>query len=418
MSGPETGSATVTRRRALRRRGPGLIALLALVVAVGVYLPLTLATPLAPAAAETARYQAPQESSPALTFPPYGATAVKALGYEHSLTTSGDDEPRSIASISKVVTALVVLEAKPLDGGDGPTITIDPAAAALRAQYLQVDGKVAPMSVGQTFTERQMLEVALIESANNYAGALAQWAFGSDAAYAAAATTWLAENGLHATTIVEPTGLSAQNTSTATDLVTLGTLALQNETVSAIVNTASTTVPGVGTIENSNELLGLDGVKGIKTGTLDAAGACLLFAADYRIADTTVTVVGVMLGGKDHPSLDADVQALLGSVTKRFQTLTLTTRGSEFAHYDAPWGASANAVAAQDASVLAWGDETVTASITTDEVGSGARGATVGRVTFSIGDGQKAEVPLRLDRALVEPDAWWRLTHPGVVLGG
>ncbi len=407
----------MTRRAVLRRRRAAVAAVVVLVLAVGTYLPLTLLGPLAPAAAAASTWEAPAQPGAQLAFPAYGATAVEALGFDESLTTSGDAQPRPIASISKVVTALVVLDAKPLDGGDGPSITLTAADAALYDTYRAVDGKVVPMTAGSVLTERQLLEVTLIESANNYATALARWAFGSDAAFVSAASAWLAENDLAATTVVEPTGLSPQNTSTATDLVALGALALADPDVAAIVGTDETTIPGVGVIDNSNELLGLDGVKGIKTGTLDEAGACLLFAADFTVADRTVTVVGVMLGGVDHDALDADVQRLLQSVTGKFQTITLTSRDDVWARYDLPWGASAQAVAAEDADLLVWGDKTVTSALQTDEVGPDAAGDEVGTVRFDVG-GEEVDVPLVLDATIPEPGAWWRLTHPQDVLGG
>jgi D-alanyl-D-alanine carboxypeptidase (penicillin-binding protein 5/6) len=407
----------VTRRAVVRRRRAAVAAVVVLVLAVGTYLPLSLLSPLAPASAAASTWEAPAQPGAQLAFPAYGATAVQALGFDESLTTSGDAQPRPIASISKVVTALVVLDAKPLDGGDGPSVTLSAADAALYDTYRAVDGKVVPMTAGSVLTERQLLEVTLIESANNYATSLARWAFGSDAAFVSAASAWLAENDLVATTVVEPTGLSPQNTSTATDLVALGALALADPDVAAIVGTAEATIPGVGLIDNSNELLGLDGVKGIKTGTLDEAGACLLFAADYTIAGQTVTVVGVMLGGVDHDALDADVQRLLQSVTGKFQTITLTSADDVWARYDLPWGASAQAVAADDADLLVWGDKAVTSSLQTDEVGPEAAGSEVGTVRFDVG-GEEVDVPLVLDTTIPEPGAWWRLTHPQDVLGG
>nr|BFF14081.1 hypothetical protein GCM10025699_53840 [Microbacterium flavescens] len=293
---PRTASRPGSRRPGTRRRRIGVAAVLAVVLAAGAYVPLALLSPVAPAAASAEQYTAPTPAAPELTFPDYGATAVQALGFDDSLTTSGDDQPRAIASISKVISALVVLDSHPLDDGDGPTITFDADDAALYDAYLARDGKVAPMPAGLRLTERQALEVSLIESANNYADALATWAFGSTDAYVAAADEWLDENGMTSTTVVEPTGMSPENTSTATDLLSLGRLALADPVVAEIVRTETTTIPGVGEIENSNELLGLDGVSGIKTGTLDEAGACLLFSADYTIAGQDVTVVGVMLG--------------------------------------------------------------------------------------------------------------------------
>ena len=404
------------RRGRPRARRAAVVGTALVLLAALVYVPLTLLSPVAPEAAVVSTYSAPTQPGAELAFPGYGATGVQAVGWDESLTTSGQTAPLPIASISKVVTALVVLDAHPLDGGDGPTLTLGADDVALYESYRAVGGKVAPMTLGQQLTEKQVLQVALIESANNYADALARWAFGDTASFVAAATSWLSENGLTSTTLVEPTGMSPANTSTPVDLVRLGELALAEPDVAGVVGTAATTVPGVGEIENSNELLGLDGVVGIKTGTLDEAGAFLLFAADYTIAGQPVTVVGVMLGGVDHDSLDADVQRLLASVTTKFQTVTATRAGDSYASYELPWGARAEAVAAGDASALVWGDVDVTAAVVTDEVSADPAGAEVGSVRFEIGD-HEVEVPLVLDRAVPEPGAWWRLTHPADVVG-
>ena len=88
-----------------------------------------------------------------------------------------------MASITKIVTALVVLDKHPLAVGEaGPAITMGSADVALRSHYWGAyRAKVFPVWAGLTFTERELLDLALIESAANYAGSLATWAFGSDA---------------------------------------------------------------------------------------------------------------------------------------------------------------------------------------------------------------------------------------------
>jgi D-alanyl-D-alanine carboxypeptidase (penicillin-binding protein 5/6) len=112
------GRPSVDPRPDRRRRRRGVVAgVLALVVAAGSYTSLTLLGPTSPASATASTFEAPDQAAPDLAFPDYGATAVQALGYDDSLTTSGDDRPRPIASISKVVSALVVLDERPLDGG-------------------------------------------------------------------------------------------------------------------------------------------------------------------------------------------------------------------------------------------------------------------------------------------------------------
>jgi D-alanyl-D-alanine carboxypeptidase (penicillin-binding protein 5/6) len=383
-----------------------------LVLAVG-YLVAAAVVPFAPASASTTTYSAPTSSVPDLSFPGYGATAVEATDFPESLRTSGDDKPRSIASISKVVTALVVLDAKPLRPGEsGPSIAFNAEMQGLYAKYLAVNGEVAPMPSGLKLSEYQTLQVMLMKSANNYAGSLAIWAFGSLDAYDHAADSWLDQQGLDDTTIDEPTGLDADNKSTATDLVRLGQLALANPVIKEVVGTKQVTVPGAGEIENSNKLLGLDGVEGIKTGTLDEAGACLLFAATYERGGKEVTVVGAMLGGVDHDSLDVDVQRLLRSVADNFHVVTLTHAGQTFGTFSTPWQDEADAVSKTASEVLVWGKTTVSARAHLDRITLGKKGERVGKVRFTVSDHDPVTVPLVLERSIDDPGVWWRWTNP------
>lgn len=389
------------------------IAVLAVLVLAVAYLVAAAVVPFAPASASTTTYSAPTSSVPDLTFPRYGATAVEATDFPESLRTSGDTKPRSIASISKVVTALVVLDHKPLEQGQpGPTITFTPAMQGLYARYLAQNGEVAVMPPGLRLSEYQTLQVMLMKSANNYAGSLAMWAFGSMEAYQKAAHAWLDEEGLDHTTIEEPTGLDADNKSTATDLVRLGQLALADPVVKEVVATKHVTIPVVGEIDNSNKLLGLDGVEGIKTGTLDEAGACLLFAATYERGGKAVTVVGAMLGGVDHDSLDVDVQRLLRSVADNFQVVTLTHAGQTFGTFSTPWQDEADAVSAKASEVLVWGKTTVTAKAHLERITLGTKGERVGTVRFRISDHEPVSVPLVLERSIDDPGVWWRWTNP------
>ncbi|WIE63439.1 D-alanyl-D-alanine carboxypeptidase [Curtobacterium sp. MCLR17_036] len=405
-------SRVVRRPRSAVRRPVTITVLAVLVLAIG-YLVAAAVVPFAPASATTTTYSAPTSSVPDLRFPGYGATAVQATGFPESLRTSGDEQPRSIASITKVVTALVVLDEKPLERGQsGPAIRFTEQMQGLYAKYLAQNGEVAPMPAGLRLTEHQTFQVMLMKSANNYAGALALWAFGSMDAYERAADRWLDEHGLDDTTIHEPTGLDPANTSTATDLVELGRLALADPVVREIVGTKDVTIPTVGPIENSNKLLGLDGIEGIKTGTLDEAGACLLFAATYERGGRDVTVIGVMLGGVDHDSLDADVQRLLRSVADNFQVVTLTHAGQTFGTFSTPWQDEADAVTAKASEVLVWGRTKVRAKAHLDEVTLGTKGERVGTVRFTVTDHDPVTVPLVLERTIDDPGVWWRWTNP------
>src|SRR6202000_3181558 len=99
---------------------------------------------------------------------------------------------------------------------------------------------------------------------------------GSEANFLPVARAWLASHGLTSTILTDCTGLNPQNTSTPTDLIALGKIALDNPIIAPLVRTKSATLPIVGAIKNTNNLLGVAGIDGIKTGTLTKAS--LLFS--------------------------------------------------------------------------------------------------------------------------------------------
>jgi serine-type D-Ala-D-Ala carboxypeptidase (penicillin-binding protein 5/6) len=385
---------------------------LALVLATGFYLPVTLLAPLHAENAQVLSWEAPVTLAPELAFPSYGATAIGAIGWPGTLATSGSTDALPVASLSKVVTSLVVLAAHPLAvGEEGPTVTTTSADVSLYRSYLARNGKVEPVRSGLVLSQHQLLQLTLVASANNYAATLVNWAFGSEEAYVGAARTWLDEHGLTSTFMLDATGMSPENRATAADLVELGKLALADPLVAQIVSTTHISIPGVGEIDNTNDLLGVGGVRGIKTGTLDEAGACLLFAADYLIGSETVTVIGVMLGGKDHPSLDNDIQSLLATAQTGFHEVRLSTLGEEVASYSSDWGDSSTVVATADTQVIVWSDTPITRFIDVQPVTLAAAGLRVGKLTFLVGE-RSIEVPIELTATIDDPGAWWRLTHP------
>jgi len=348
-----------------------------------------------------------------LDFPGYGASAIGAVGFPGVLAVSGSEDALPMASITKIVTALVVLQEHPLGAGErGPEVAMTAADVGYYDAYRKQNGKVVPVRAGQVFTQRELLDLMLIESANNYATSLAVWAFGSEDAYVQAARDWVAAHGLPSLTIVDATGLSDRNRGTASDLVELGRLALADPLVREIVGTSSLTMHDVGLVENSNELLGSHGVTGIKTGTLDSFGANLLFSADYTIGSTPVTVIGVVLGGTDHPSLDQAIEALLGTVQAGFHELDVSDVGEDFASYRTLWGQESHAEAGAEALLLTWGDSPVAVEVSVEPVRLGDTGTHVGQVVFTSGP-HSVTVPLVLSDPLTDPGPGWRLTHPG-----
>jgi D-alanyl-D-alanine carboxypeptidase (penicillin-binding protein 5/6) len=407
----------LTRRQIFVRRRIAVFGSLALLLGVAFYLPMTLLAPLAPATAVVTKPNLLPADTAKLSWPGYGGSAIGAVGFDGVLGQAGATTPLPMASITKVVTALVVLDAKPLTvGEEGPKVTMTAADVALYRHYLSLDGKVASVRPGLVFTQHELLQIALIDSANNYAASLAVWAFGSEDAYVTAARAWVAKHQLTSMTITEPTGIDPADAANTADLISLGKLALADPVISAIVRTPSITIHDIGAITNTNDLLGSSGVDGIKTGTLNTSGANLLFSADYPVGGSTVTVVGVVLGGSDHAQLDVDIRALLDGVKAGFHEVTLARTGQVYARYTTGWGQQVTAVAKKSARVVTWSDTAVTSTVTAKPVTTGTRGEDVGSIVFRAA-GQTVSVPIELSRTISDPGAGWRLAHPGLLVG-
>jgi D-alanyl-D-alanine carboxypeptidase (penicillin-binding protein 5/6) len=402
-----------SRRQIYRRRR--IVVFGGLILALGTlfYLPMTLQAPLSEADPVVAAVEVLPGEAAAPAWPGYGASAIGAVGFPGVLAVSGSDQPLPMASITKLVTVMTVLEAMPLGLDEaGPSVTMTAADVALFDAYKKVDGKVVPVKVGEVYTERELLDLTLIESANNYASTLARWAFGSEEAFVAKAREWVAAHSLPSLTVVDSTGLGPGNTGTATDVVELGRIALADPLVAAIVGTDSLTIHDVGLIENTNELLGTNGVTGIKTGTLDPFGANLLFSAVYPIGSSSVTVIGVVLGGTDHETLDVAITGLLASVQAGFHEVDVSDVGESFASYSTAWGQTADAAAAAEGLLLTWADTPITVEVSADPIRIEEAGESVGEVVFSSGP-HSVTVPLVLSTAITDPGPGWRLTHPG-----
>ncbi|MGN6503073.1 MAG: D-alanyl-D-alanine carboxypeptidase family protein [Pseudolysinimonas sp.] len=401
-----------SRRQIYRRRRIVVFGGLLLVLALAFYLPMTLLAPLRAADPTVLAAQEPPGAAADLRFPGYGASAIGALDLPGVLASAGSEKPLPMASITKIVVALVTLEKHPLAVDDaGPSVTMTAADEALYDDYRRVNGKVVPVHAGERFTQRELLDLALIESANNYATTLAVWAFGSEKAYVQAARDWVAAHDLPSMTIVDSTGLDAGNRATAADLVQLGRLALHDPVVSAIVGTETLTLHDVGELENSNELLGTHGVTGIKTGTLDTFGANLLFSGQYAIGSSTVTLVGVVLGGADHPTINGAITRLLTSARAGFHEVDVADVGQDFAEYQTLWGQKAEAEAGAEAVLLTWSDTPIEIAVDVDPVRVADAGSPVGEVVFTAGE-RSVTVPLVLSASITDPGPGWRLTHP------
>lgn len=345
-----------------------------------------------------------------LAWPDFGQAA---LGMESRgvLATYGLQEPLATASIAKVITALCVLQKYPLTAGEqGPTVTMSARDVALYDDYVAKDGSVIPVEVGEQLTEYQLLEAIMLPSANNIADSTAVWAYGSVDAYLTFATQFLARNGLTETKVgVDASGLDGATTSTASDLVRLGLLALKEPALVEIMNKKSTDLPVIGTVYNYNSALGKSGIFGIKTGNNDYNLGALLFATKFEVAGKEQTVVGVVMGANSlRQAIDASV-ALAASVPANFVQTEALPAGASVATYSTPWGETPTLVTDEALRMVRWKGDAVHITIKAPAL---VRGQTrpVGSVSATL-PGSAVTVQTRIAAPFAPPGFWWRLTR-------
>lgn len=349
----------------------------------------------------------------ALGWPANGEAAVEARGVTPVLT-SGTQKVLPMASVAKIITALAVLQAKPLNLAEqGPILTLAQADVDIYNNYVTKDGSVVHVAAGEQLSEYQALQALLLPSANNIADSLAIWAFGSLAAYHTAATQYVQQLGLANTTIgSDASGLAPDSTSTPADLVRLGEAAIDHPVVAQIVAQTFASIPVEGTVYNVNRLLGQDGIVGIKTGNSDQVGGNLLFAARAEVAPgKTATIIGAVMGQADlNAALDAS-PPLIDSVKANLYLARPVRAGETIANYSATWGAHSTAVAKKDLTLVAWKGTAIQPRINLSTAKKTyIKNATVGSVTASTGT-SSAKSDVVLAETIPQPSLWWRITR-------
>jgi D-alanyl-D-alanine carboxypeptidase (penicillin-binding protein 5/6) len=237
-----------------------------------------------------------REQLGAVTWPADGTSAADISGIG-VVAGPGATRHVPIASVAKLMTAYVILQDHPLSaGGSGPDITVEPPeAAAYPSQASDGDSLVA-VAAGEAISERHALEALLLPSADNMAWILARWDAGSQDAFTAKMNATARRLGMTATSYTDASGLDSSTVSTAADQVRLGMAAMQVPALAAITALPTAVVPVAGTIRNTNTLLGQDGIAGLKTGSTQAAGGCLLVAAWEEVNGRNTLIVAATFG--------------------------------------------------------------------------------------------------------------------------
>jgi D-alanyl-D-alanine carboxypeptidase (penicillin-binding protein 5/6) len=339
------------------------------------------------------------------------AVGVEGLG---SLGTSGRQAAAPIASVAKVMTAYLTLKRHPLEPGrEGFRIRISRGDVEDLHRRIALDQSVAEVRAGESLSERKALEALLLPSANNVAALLAVHEAGSIRRFVAEMNRTAAELGMRHTHYTDPSGFEPSTVSTAADQIKLARAAMADPTFARIVAMPSANLPVAGRVINYNHLVGQRGYVGIKTGSDEAAGGCLLFARKIHAGGRTFTVLGAVLGQRDGELVDASLDSadrLASSVAAATHVETVIPAGTKVLVARDPDGREVAGVTAAPVRELGWPGMPVRVKLRRVPFGS-SLSVRQRLATLTVTGTTVRRVPVVAKEALPAPSLGWRLMH-------
>lgn len=360
-------------------------------------------------------------SKPSLPWASQGASDIGLLGVG-STGNHGQRSPIGLASVAKIITALVLLHDHPLAiGQNGPTLTVSSSDVATYQSMLAAQDSVMVVTTGETLSELQALEALLIPSADNVAIMLADWDAGSTSAFVAKMNAMAQQLGMHSSHYADPSGLISSTSGTASDQLIAAEALLANPTLAQIVSMPQATLPVAGVVYNVNSLVGHDGITGVKTGSTPAGGNYAFSgtatlpsnAALPGSVSANPTIVGVVLGQQGYaplPNALSAGQALLDAFRKVPQNMQVLSAGQIVGVIHAPGQADVNIVTKTGLTLIGWPTLLVHYSFvpSTRLAKSFSDGYRVGMLTVSIGS-EHASVPVVSTGRVIAPGLGWKL---------
>jgi serine-type D-Ala-D-Ala carboxypeptidase (penicillin-binding protein 5/6) len=335
-----------------------------------------------------------------------GSAALIDLDTGQVLLAQDADEERPIASLTKLMTAVLVL--RRADPADVVTVS-ERASTAVGGVGISELG----LRTGERITVEQLLYALLLQSANDAAVALAEHVSGSVEAFVKAMNAEAARLGMRRTRFYSPNGLDDRGYSTALDLARLTRVAFAEPLFERIDATrfheiASPSGPPR-EIQNRNVLLWLyKGAIGGKTGYTSAAGFCVAAAARRE----GIRLAAVVLGAPGEPFSDA--AELLNFGFAAFDRKRLVERGESFDTVNVQ-GRDVPVAAARPLDALVRSDAQVR-YVVVPRSGTAyppSLGEAVATLRVEAGSAVLRRMPLLVTRvppppAVDDPGPWWR----------
>lgn len=291
-------------------------------------------------------------------------------------------EPRYIASITKLMTALVAMESG---------CALD-EVVTIRREYTGAEGSSMYLREGEKLSLEALMYGLLLASGNDAALAVAGHCGGTVEDFVDRMNRKAVLLGMEHTTFLNPSGLTEEgHMSTAADMARLAAACMKNETIAKIVATRTITIGGR-TFTNHNKLLWrYDGCIGMKTGYTERSGRTLISCA-RRGGQTLIAVT--LNDGNDW----ADHTAMLDHGFEQYTRTQLAGEGEVYARIPVSGSLLSFVQVKAENGVyypLAPGEELrKEVSLTQWIKAPVVRGQTAGTVTWYLGDEVVAMCPL------------------------
>jgi D-alanyl-D-alanine carboxypeptidase (penicillin-binding protein 5/6) len=250
-----------------------------------------------------------------LPWPSAGIAAI-AVPQASVAANSPHQGARPIASLTKMMTAWVVLSHIPLSvGQQGPCIRVDAHDVGVYEHDVATGQSSVDVKAGERLCENTLLDGLLVHSAGNYANIFLRLLGFSMSKFVAQMNADAVALGMSHTHYVDITGIGPGDRSTARDQATLaadlmGTQAI----VRHIVVMPRVFLPVAGNVISYTPFVGSNGVVGVKSGYTVPAGGCDAMAVRFSLSGVTITAYAVVIGQPGGDSINHAGQIALSLV--------------------------------------------------------------------------------------------------------
>jgi serine-type D-Ala-D-Ala carboxypeptidase (penicillin-binding protein 5/6) len=344
--------------------------------------------------------------------PQIEAEAWALVDAESGLYLAGEnpDEQLPMGSVTKIMTALVVLE-EGVDLDEEVTVS-EEAESFVGGTYSNVG-----LILGERVTVRDLLAATMIPSGTDAAYALAEHVGGGSVGnFVEMMNDEASAMGLEDTNFETPAGLDTNgNYSSARDLATMTRVALQDPLFAEIVDTADATITTQNReieFSNTNQLLSTyPPATGVKTGTTPQAGANLVASAEAN----DESYISVVTGAEDSEERFRASEALLEYGFTNYDRESLVNGGEVYEELSLPYrpDETVELAAAEDVISVVGADSEVERRVTTEEElpPSAAAGEELGEVEVLVDGQQVGESPLVAQEGYEEASLWDRISY-------